>query len=219
MGTQCVNVSNATYFCTHTKRISYSPCSRSVGNGQHLSSTSHIDTSMTYCPLITRIWELSRSDVSPKLEMKDTTKSNSSSASYLDILLSTVGTVIFALPFTTSATMLISILQNFRSWEATYHFRPPMAFLSHSSSDTSGLAPLINVFLRAVRLSNKLLGRYFLEIFSNAINSIPVINLATNIKQEIWHLFNNSNDSERSVLYPIQITTCFKKHIRDTFPN
>ena len=29
------------------------PCSRLVGNGWHLSSTPHTDTSMTYCPLIT----------------------------------------------------------------------------------------------------------------------------------------------------------------------
>ena len=35
-----------------------------------------------------------------------------------------------------------------------------MAFLSHNSSDTPGLAPLMNVFiLRATRLSNKLLGQ------------------------------------------------------------
>ena len=38
-----------------------------------------------------------------------------------------------------------SILQSFRSWAATSHLRPPMAFLSHNSSDTPGLAPLMNV--------------------------------------------------------------------------
>ena len=31
----------------------YDPCSRPVGKGWHLSSTSHVDTSLTYCPLIT----------------------------------------------------------------------------------------------------------------------------------------------------------------------
>ena len=40
-------LSYQTYFCTHTKRNLYSPCSRPVENGWHLSSTSHIDTSMT----------------------------------------------------------------------------------------------------------------------------------------------------------------------------
>ena len=34
---------------------------------------------------------------------------------------------------------------SFRSWEATSNLRPPMAFLSHNSSDTPGLALLINV--------------------------------------------------------------------------
>ena len=43
-----------------------------------------------------------------------------------------VGTVDFALPFTTNVTILISILQTFRSWEATSHLRPPIAFLSHN---------------------------------------------------------------------------------------
>ena len=41
-----------------------------------------------------------------------------------------VGTVNFALPFTTNVTISISILQTFRSWVATSHLRPPMAFLS-----------------------------------------------------------------------------------------
>ena len=67
------------------------------------------------------------------------------SASYLDLLLSIGREVNFALPFTTNATISISILQTFRSWVATSHLRPPMAFLSHNSSDTPGLAPLMNV--------------------------------------------------------------------------
>ena len=56
-----------------------------------------------------------------------------------------VGTVNFILPFTTNVTISISILQTFRSWVATSHLRPPMAFLSHNLSDTPGLAPLMNV--------------------------------------------------------------------------
>ena len=78
-----------------------------------------------------------------ELEIKDTTERNTS-ASYLDLLLSSVGTVNFPLP--TSVTILISILQTFRSWAATFHLRPPMAFyFPHNSSDTQGLAPLMNV--------------------------------------------------------------------------
>ena len=56
-----------------------------------------------------------------------------------------VGTVNLALPFTTWVTISISILQTFRSWVATSHLRPPMEFISHNSSDTPGLAPLMNV--------------------------------------------------------------------------
>ena len=53
--------------------------------------------------------------------------------------------IIVVLPFRTNVTISISILQTFRSWVATSHLRPPMAFLSHNSSDTPGLAPLLNV--------------------------------------------------------------------------
>ena len=52
------------------------------------------------------------------------------------------GTVYFTLPFTTCVTILISIFQTFRSWAATSHPRPPMAFLSHNVYDTPRLAPL-----------------------------------------------------------------------------
>ena len=39
---------------SYTRRNSYSPCSLPVKNCKHLSSTSHINTSMTYCQLITQ---------------------------------------------------------------------------------------------------------------------------------------------------------------------
>ena len=75
-----------------------------------------------------------------------------------------VETLNFALPFTTIVTISISILQTFRSWVATYHLRPPMAFWSHTSSDTSGLAPLmIFLILKALRLSNKLRGQGYVK--------------------------------------------------------
>ena len=65
----------------------------------------------------------------PELEIKDTTESNTST-SYLDLLLSIgrVGTVNIALPFTTSVTISISILQTFHSWVTTSHPRQPMVF-------------------------------------------------------------------------------------------
>ena len=49
MGTNCAPLlADIFLLYTPTKRNSYSHCSRPVGNGWHLSSTSHIDTSMTY---------------------------------------------------------------------------------------------------------------------------------------------------------------------------
>ena len=124
---------------------SFSPCSRPVRNGWHLSSTSHIDTSMTYCPLITLTLKIISVRCIP-LNLRSKTRRRAT------LLLPTwinscqsVGTVNFTLPFTTSVTILISILQTFRSLTATSHLRPPKAFLSHNSSDTPGLAPLMNV--------------------------------------------------------------------------
>ena len=100
----------------------------------------HIDTSMTCCPLITLTLKIILVRCIP-LNLRSKT-----------LLLPTwiyscqsVGTVNFTLPFTTSVTILISILQTFHSWAATSHLRLPMAFLSHNSSDTPGLALLMNV--------------------------------------------------------------------------
>ena len=86
-----------------------------------------------------------RSDVSPDLEIKDTTDRNTSS-SYLELLLSIGREVNFALPFMTSVTISIYILKTFRFGLATSHLRPPIAFLSHNSGDTPGLAHLMNVY-------------------------------------------------------------------------
>ena len=113
--------------------------------GLHLSSTSHIDTSTTFCPLITQTLRIISVRCIP-LSLRSKTRRRAT------LLLPTwicscqsVGTVNFALRFTTNVTISISILQTFRSWVATSHLRPPMAFLSHNSSDTPGLAPLMNV--------------------------------------------------------------------------
>ena len=111
----------------------------------HLSSTSHIDTSTTFCLLITQTLRIISVRCIP-LSLRSRTRRRAT------LLLPTwicscqlVGTVNFILPFTTNVTISISILQTFRSWVATSHLRPPMAFLSHNLSDTPGLAPLMNV--------------------------------------------------------------------------
>ena len=75
-----------------------------------------------------------------------------------------VGTVNSVLPFTTNVTISISILQTFRSWVATSYLRPPMAFLSHNSSDTPGLIPLLGQGYVKERLKSslrKFYGRYW----------------------------------------------------------
>ena len=112
---------------------------------QFKNSTSHIDTLMTYCPLITQTLRIISVRCIP-LSLRSKTQRRAT------LLLPTwiyscqsVGTVNFALLFTNSVTISISILQTFRSWVATSHLRQPMAFLSHNSSDTPGLAPLMNI--------------------------------------------------------------------------
>ena len=71
-----------------------------------------------------------------------------------------VGTVNFTLPFTTSVTILISISQTFRSWAATSHLRPPMAFFISQLLRYARTSSSYEYFiLRALRLSNKVLGQ------------------------------------------------------------
>ena len=119
---------------------------------------------MTCCPLITLTLKIISVRCIP-LNLRSKTRRRAT------LLLPTwiyscqsVGTVNFTLPFTTSVTILISILQTFRSWAATSHLRPPMAFLSHNSSDTPWASSSYECFiLRAVRLSNKLLGQGYVK--------------------------------------------------------
>ena len=87
VGIPMVLLSLQTYFCTHTKRDSYSPCSRLERNYKHLSWTSHIDTSMTYCQSIIQIFRVVLVRYPVELEIKDTTESYTS-ASYFDLPLS-----------------------------------------------------------------------------------------------------------------------------------
>ena len=122
----------------------------------NISSTSHIDTSTTFCQLITQTLRIISVRCIP-LSLRSKTRRRAT------LLLPTwicswqsVGTVNFVLLFTTNVTISISILLTFRSWVATSHLRPPMAFLSHNSYHQCFI-------LRAMRLSNKLLGQGYVK--------------------------------------------------------
>ena len=107
----------------------------------------YIYTSMTYCPLLTLTLKII-SVICIPLNLRSNTRRRATLRLPTWIYsCQSVGTVNFTLPFTTSVTIIISILQTFRSWAATSHLRPPMAFLSHNSSATLGLAPLMNVLV------------------------------------------------------------------------
>ena len=100
---------------------------------------------MTYCPLITQTLRIISVRCIP-LSLRSKTQQRATLPLPTWIYsCQLVGTVNFAPPFTTSVTISISILQTFRSWVATSHLRQPTAFLSHNSSNTPGLAPLMNV--------------------------------------------------------------------------
>ena len=82
-----------------------------------------------------------------ELEIKDTAESNTS-ASYLDLLLSIGRDGQLRTSLYDKHDDFNFHITNFpflSSKLATSHLRPPMAFLSHNSSDTPGLAPLMNV--------------------------------------------------------------------------
>ena len=96
-----------------------------------------------------------------------------------------VGTVNYTLPFTTSVTILISILQTFRSWAATSHLRPPMAFFISQLIRYARASSSYECFiLRAVRLSNKLLGQGYAGTFE--IVSKEVLWSVRGSYQTIW---------------------------------
>ena len=71
-----------------------------------------------------------------------------------------VETVNLTLSFTTSVTIWISILQTFRSWAATSHFRLPISKLIQYARACSSYEWFI---LRAVRLSDKLFGQRYVK--------------------------------------------------------
>ena len=110
-----------------------------------VSSTSHADTSMTYCQSITQILRIIWVRCIP-LSLRSRTRRRASPLlpTWIYSCRSRV-TVSCELPFTTNVTISTSISQTFRSWVAIFHLRQPMVFLSHSSYGMPGLAPLMNV--------------------------------------------------------------------------
>ena len=164
MGTNCAPLLADIFLYSYEAEFIQSLLSAGIRSGWHLSSTSHIDTSTTFCPLKTQTFRIISVRCIP-LSLRSKTRRRAT------LLLPTwicscqsVGMVNFILPFTTNVTISISILQTFRSWVATSHLRPPMAFLSRNLSDTPGLASSYECFiLRAMRLSNKLLGQGYVK--------------------------------------------------------
>ena len=119
---------------------------------------------MTCCPLITLTLKIISVRCIP-LNLRSKTRRRAT------LLLPTwiyscqsVGTVNFTLPFTTSVTILISILQTFRSWAATSHLRPAYGvFISQLIRYARASSSYECFILRAVRLSNKLLGQGYVK--------------------------------------------------------
>ena len=111
----------------------------STGKKKHLSSTSHTNTSMTYCQSITQILRIIWVRCIP-LSLRSNTRQRATP------LLSTWiyscrsgGTVSCTLPFTTNVTISTSISQTFRSWAATFYLRQPMAFYLTAHTVYKGL--------------------------------------------------------------------------------
>ena len=86
-----------------------------------------------------RLRKLHGQDVSFKLEIKDTTESNTS-ASFLDLLLSIGREVNLTLLFMTNTTISISTSQTFCSLVAIFHLCPPMVFLAYSFYEMSWIS-------------------------------------------------------------------------------
>ena len=100
MGTNCAPLLADIFLYSYcTKRHSYSHCSRPVGNGWHLSSTSHIDTSTTFCPLITLTLKIILVRCIP-LNLRSKTRRRATPLLPTSIYsCQSVGTVNFTLPF------------------------------------------------------------------------------------------------------------------------
>ena len=144
MGTNCASLLAGIFLYSYEANL-YSPCSRPVGKrlaSQFNFIYRYIDDELS----------INNPDFENYLRQMYPLSLRSKTQRRATLLLPTwiyscqlVRTVNFELPFATSVTISISILQTFRSWVATSHLRQPMAFLSHNSSYTPRLDPLMNV--------------------------------------------------------------------------
>ena len=106
---------------------------------QHLSLTSHTDTSMTYCQSITQILRIIWVGCIPlSLRSKTRRRETPLLPTWIYSCRSRV-TVSCALLFTTNVTISTSISQTFRSWEAIFHLRQPMVFYLTAHTVCQGL--------------------------------------------------------------------------------
>ena len=136
MGTNCAPLLAEIFLCSYEADFIRSLISTGK-KSYHLSSTSHTNTSMTYCQSLTQILRIIWVRSIP-LNLRSKTRQRAK------LLLPTwiyscrlKGTVSCTLPFTTNVTISTSISQTFRSLAAT--------FLSQSSYGMPGLALLMNI--------------------------------------------------------------------------
>ena len=115
---------------------------------------------MTYCPLITLTLKIISVRCIPELEIKDTTESNAS-APYLDLLLSIGRNGQLHTSLCDKRDDFNFHITNFPFLSSNIPSSPPMPFLSYNSSRASSSYECF--ILRAVRLSNKLLGQGYVK--------------------------------------------------------
>ena len=145
MASQIVSLSKSTYFCTHTKRNSYSLCSQLGGTkiaSQFNFPYRYIDDVLSINDTDLRIIWVKCIPLS--LRSKTRRRATPLLPTWIYSCRSRV-TVSCELPFTTNVTISTSISQIFRSWVAIVHLRHPIVFLSYSTYGMPGLAPLMNL--------------------------------------------------------------------------
>ena len=106
---------------------------------KHLSSTSHTDTSMTYCQSITQTLRIIWVKCIP-LSLRSKTRRSTTPPlpTWIYSCRSRV-TVSCAPPFTTNVTISTSISQTFLSWVAIFHLRQPMVFFLTAHTVCQGM--------------------------------------------------------------------------------
>ena len=118
---------------------------------------------MTYCPLITQTLGIISVRCIPLSFRSKTQRRATLLFPTWIYTCQSVGTVNFALLFTTSVTISISILQTFHSWVATSHPRRLRCFISQLIQYARACSSYECFILRAMRLSNKLLGQGYVK--------------------------------------------------------